>query len=121
MVVDLADPTVELKWYKNGQEIRPSPKYVATLVFIFRPLSCVFFAVIATQIKRVSLYLRFIWSVASPLSDIMCFHIISCMCCKTVLMLTFTCSHCKPKCSISIHFSDFQIFQLLLFLKCGQY
>ncbi|KAI9543149.1 Myosin-binding protein C, slow-type [Dissostichus eleginoides] len=26
MVVDLADPTVELKWYKNGQEIRPSPK-----------------------------------------------------------------------------------------------
>ncbi|XP_056281097.1 myosin-binding protein C, slow-type isoform X2 [Pseudoliparis swirei] len=28
MVVDLADPTVELKWYKNGQEIRPSPKYI---------------------------------------------------------------------------------------------
>ncbi|XP_062338553.1 myosin-binding protein C, slow-type isoform X7 [Osmerus eperlanus] len=27
-VVDLADPTVELKWYKNGQEIRPTPKYV---------------------------------------------------------------------------------------------
>lgn len=26
LVVDLADPTVELKWYKNGQEIRPSPK-----------------------------------------------------------------------------------------------
>ncbi|XP_071057825.1 myosin-binding protein C, slow-type isoform X20 [Pseudochaenichthys georgianus] len=28
MVVDLADPTVELKWYKNGQEIRPCPKYI---------------------------------------------------------------------------------------------
>ncbi|XP_069485983.1 myosin-binding protein C, slow-type isoform X4 [Ambystoma mexicanum] len=27
-VVELADPTVELKWYKNGQEIRPSPKYI---------------------------------------------------------------------------------------------
>ncbi|XP_041113272.1 myosin-binding protein C, slow-type-like isoform X4 [Polyodon spathula] len=30
-IVDLADPTVELKWYKNGQEIRPNPnqkKYV---------------------------------------------------------------------------------------------
>ncbi|KAM4614710.1 myosin-binding protein C, slow-type [Polymixia lowei] len=27
-VVDLADPTVELKWYKNGQEIRPTPKYI---------------------------------------------------------------------------------------------
>ncbi|XP_029597933.1 myosin-binding protein C, slow-type-like isoform X6 [Salmo trutta] len=25
LVVDLADPTVELKWYKNGQEIRPTP------------------------------------------------------------------------------------------------
>ncbi|MGH0147202.1 UNVERIFIED_CONTAM: hypothetical protein FKN15_015771, partial [Acipenser sinensis] len=25
-VVELADPTVELKWYKNGQEIRPTPK-----------------------------------------------------------------------------------------------
>lgn len=25
-VVELADPTVELKWYKNGQEIRPSGK-----------------------------------------------------------------------------------------------
>lgn len=30
LVVDLADPTVDLKWYKNGQEIRSSPKYVAT-------------------------------------------------------------------------------------------
>lgn len=28
LVVDLADPTVDLKWYKNGQEIRPTPKYV---------------------------------------------------------------------------------------------
>ncbi|KAJ4924876.1 hypothetical protein JOQ06_003826 [Pogonophryne albipinna] len=28
MVVDLADPTVELKWYKNGLEIRSSPKYI---------------------------------------------------------------------------------------------
>lgn len=28
LVVDLADPTVDLKWYKNGQEIRPSPKCV---------------------------------------------------------------------------------------------
>ncbi|XP_062850214.1 myosin-binding protein C, slow-type isoform X1 [Trichomycterus rosablanca] len=31
LVVDLADPTVELKWYKNGQEIRPTPnnrKYI---------------------------------------------------------------------------------------------
>ncbi|XP_060885565.1 myosin-binding protein C, slow-type isoform X4 [Labrus mixtus] len=31
LVVDLADPTVDLKWYKNGQEIRPSPnqrKYI---------------------------------------------------------------------------------------------
>ncbi|XP_069620390.1 myosin-binding protein C, slow-type isoform X9 [Ranitomeya imitator] len=27
-VVELADPTVELKWYKNGQEIRPSAKYI---------------------------------------------------------------------------------------------
>ncbi|XP_015277583.1 PREDICTED: myosin-binding protein C, slow-type isoform X7 [Gekko japonicus] len=27
-VVELADPTVELKWYKNGQEIRPSGKYI---------------------------------------------------------------------------------------------
>lgn len=30
-VVELADPTVELKWYKNGQEIRPTPnqrKYI---------------------------------------------------------------------------------------------
>uniref|UniRef100_A0A673KC94 Myosin-binding protein C, slow-type n=1 Tax=Sinocyclocheilus rhinocerous TaxID=307959 RepID=A0A673KC94_9TELE len=28
LVVDLADPTVELKWYKNGQEIRSTPKYI---------------------------------------------------------------------------------------------
>uniref|UniRef100_A0A3Q3M950 Myosin binding protein C1 n=1 Tax=Mastacembelus armatus TaxID=205130 RepID=A0A3Q3M950_9TELE len=28
LVVDLADPTVDLKWYKNGQEIRPSTKYI---------------------------------------------------------------------------------------------
>ncbi|XP_026065525.1 myosin-binding protein C, slow-type-like isoform X6 [Carassius auratus] len=31
LIVDLADPTVELKWYKNGQEIRPTPnnrKYI---------------------------------------------------------------------------------------------
>ncbi|XP_038637061.1 myosin-binding protein C, slow-type isoform X7 [Scyliorhinus canicula] len=27
-VVDLADPTVDLKWYRNGQELRPSPKYI---------------------------------------------------------------------------------------------
>ncbi|KAL0962882.1 hypothetical protein UPYG_G00346700 [Umbra pygmaea] len=27
-VVDLADPTLDLKWYKNGQEIRPTPKYI---------------------------------------------------------------------------------------------
>ncbi|XP_063164504.1 myosin-binding protein C, slow-type isoform X3 [Candoia aspera] len=27
-VVELADPTVDLKWYKNGQEIRPSGKYI---------------------------------------------------------------------------------------------
>ncbi|XP_028809633.1 myosin-binding protein C, slow-type isoform X3 [Denticeps clupeoides] len=30
-IVDMADPTVELKWYKNGQEIRPTPnnrKYI---------------------------------------------------------------------------------------------
>ncbi|XP_017571840.1 myosin-binding protein C, slow-type isoform X7 [Pygocentrus nattereri] len=25
LVVDMADPTVDLKWYKNGQEIRPTP------------------------------------------------------------------------------------------------
>ncbi|XP_023185806.1 myosin-binding protein C, slow-type-like isoform X4 [Xiphophorus maculatus] len=25
LVVELADPTVDLKWYKNGQEIRPTP------------------------------------------------------------------------------------------------
>ncbi|KAM8908374.1 myosin-binding protein C, slow-type isoform 1-T1 [Spinachia spinachia] len=28
LVVDLADPTVDLKWYKNGQEIRSSPKFI---------------------------------------------------------------------------------------------
>uniref|UniRef100_A0A8C7RSY2 Myosin-binding protein C, slow-type n=1 Tax=Oncorhynchus mykiss TaxID=8022 RepID=A0A8C7RSY2_ONCMY len=28
LMVDLADPTVELKWYKNGQEIRPTPKFI---------------------------------------------------------------------------------------------
>ncbi|XP_068075695.1 myosin-binding protein C, slow-type isoform X6 [Danio rerio] len=28
LIVDLADPTVELKWYKNGQEIRPTPKFI---------------------------------------------------------------------------------------------
>uniref|UniRef100_A0A672QIA7 Myosin-binding protein C, slow-type n=1 Tax=Sinocyclocheilus grahami TaxID=75366 RepID=A0A672QIA7_SINGR len=28
LVVDLADPTVELKWYKNGQEIRSTPKFI---------------------------------------------------------------------------------------------
>ncbi|XP_036066207.1 myosin-binding protein C, slow-type isoform X3 [Oryzias melastigma] len=28
LVVELADPTVDLKWYKNGQEIRPTPKYI---------------------------------------------------------------------------------------------
>ncbi|KAF7229275.1 myosin-binding protein C, slow-type isoform X3 [Nothobranchius furzeri] len=28
LVVDLADPTVDLKWYKNGHEIRPTPKYI---------------------------------------------------------------------------------------------
>uniref|UniRef100_A0A6Q2XGJ4 Myosin-binding protein C, slow-type n=1 Tax=Esox lucius TaxID=8010 RepID=A0A6Q2XGJ4_ESOLU len=27
-VVDLADPTLDVKWYKNGQEIRPTPKYI---------------------------------------------------------------------------------------------
>ncbi|XP_036432586.1 myosin-binding protein C, slow-type isoform X8 [Colossoma macropomum] len=27
-VVDMADPTLDLKWYKNGQEIRPTPKYI---------------------------------------------------------------------------------------------
>lgn len=35
LVVDLADPTVDLKWYKNGQEIRPSPKY-GNLTFLPR-------------------------------------------------------------------------------------
>lgn len=35
LVVDLADPTVELKWYKNGQEIRPTPKYVTKLSWYF--------------------------------------------------------------------------------------
>lgn len=34
LVVDLADPTVDLKWYKNGQEIRPTPKY-ETLNFLY--------------------------------------------------------------------------------------
>ncbi|XP_029455573.1 myosin-binding protein C, slow-type isoform X1 [Rhinatrema bivittatum] len=28
LAVELTDPTVELKWYKNGQEIRPSTKYI---------------------------------------------------------------------------------------------
>ncbi|XP_077449593.1 myosin-binding protein C, slow-type isoform X3 [Stigmatopora argus] len=28
LIVDLTDPTVDLKWYKNGHEIRPSPKYI---------------------------------------------------------------------------------------------
>uniref|UniRef100_A0A8B9JCM5 Myosin binding protein C, slow type n=1 Tax=Astyanax mexicanus TaxID=7994 RepID=A0A8B9JCM5_ASTMX len=28
LIVDMADPTVDLKWYKNGQEIRPTPKYI---------------------------------------------------------------------------------------------
>ncbi|XP_007893571.1 myosin-binding protein C, slow-type isoform X4 [Callorhinchus milii] len=27
-VVDLADPTVELKWYRNGQEIRPGGRFI---------------------------------------------------------------------------------------------
>uniref|UniRef100_H3A2I2 Myosin-binding protein C, slow-type n=1 Tax=Latimeria chalumnae TaxID=7897 RepID=H3A2I2_LATCH len=27
-VVELNDPTIELKWLRNGQEIRPSPKYI---------------------------------------------------------------------------------------------
>uniref|UniRef100_A0A8C4HK63 Myosin binding protein C1 n=1 Tax=Dicentrarchus labrax TaxID=13489 RepID=A0A8C4HK63_DICLA len=35
LVVDLADPTVELKWYKNGQEIRPTPKYVTTFSSLY--------------------------------------------------------------------------------------
>lgn len=35
LVVDLADPTVELKWYKNGQEIRPTPKYVLLQALLF--------------------------------------------------------------------------------------
>uniref|UniRef100_A0A3P9QI21 Myosin-binding protein C, slow-type n=1 Tax=Poecilia reticulata TaxID=8081 RepID=A0A3P9QI21_POERE len=26
LIVELADPTVDLKWYKNGQEIRPTPQ-----------------------------------------------------------------------------------------------
>lgn len=28
LAVELTDPKVELKWYRNGQEIRPSGKYV---------------------------------------------------------------------------------------------
>lgn len=39
LMVDLADPTVDLKWYKNGQEIRSSPKYVT---ISFSILCCVF-------------------------------------------------------------------------------
>ncbi|KAG9339877.1 hypothetical protein JZ751_022190 [Albula glossodonta] len=41
LVVDLADPTVELKWYKNGQEIRPSPKHDVTLSLCSLCLSCI--------------------------------------------------------------------------------
>lgn len=53
LVVDLADPTVDLKWYKNGQEIRPSPKCVthfftlSTLCMVplnpSAPMKCIFF------------------------------------------------------------------------------
>lgn len=35
LVVDLADPTVDLKWYKNGQEIRPSPKYAKQFFILY--------------------------------------------------------------------------------------
>ncbi|MBN3303680.1 MYPC1 protein, partial [Amia calva] len=36
-VVDLADPTVDLKWYKNGQEIRPTPKkHIQLIVNLLR-------------------------------------------------------------------------------------
>ncbi|KAM3859135.1 myosin-binding protein C, slow-type [Diretmus argenteus] len=28
LMVDLTDPTVDLKWYKNGQEIRSTPKFI---------------------------------------------------------------------------------------------
>lgn len=38
LAVDLTDPTVDLKWYKNGQEIRPSPKYVTMSPIVY--LSC---------------------------------------------------------------------------------
>lgn len=37
LMVDLADPTVELKWYKNGQEIRPTPKYGISLYSVYLP------------------------------------------------------------------------------------
>lgn len=28
LVVEISDPDLPLKWYKNGQEIKPSSKYV---------------------------------------------------------------------------------------------
>lgn len=52
LVVDLADPTVELKWYKNGQEIRPSPKYEPNISFSLYAL-CLFPFNPSTQMKRI--------------------------------------------------------------------
>ncbi|CDQ97624.1 unnamed protein product, partial [Oncorhynchus mykiss] len=49
LMVDLADPTVELKWYKNGQEIRPTPKYVK--LFLLSPCVSLLYVSISSSHK----------------------------------------------------------------------
>ena len=50
-MVDLADPTVELKWYKNGQEIRSTPKYVSNQAFSEVVNVCLFY--VCVQIRSI--------------------------------------------------------------------
>lgn len=73
LVVDLADPTVELKWYKNGQEIRPSPKYVTCFsVYPLCPLP-----VNSAQMKLFFLKMRFIFGFELGFFGLMCFHFVT--------------------------------------------